>query len=74
MMTFDEHMKIQAQAYLTAVLEATDFNVSQAAKIAGRHRGDFYKLATRHGLTRFKQKQGSWDRPVPGDQRSCDAQ
>lgn len=74
MMTFDEHMKIQAQAYLTAVLEATDFRVSEAAKIAGMHRSAIYKLAERNGLTRFKQKQGSWDRPVPGDQRSCDAQ
>lgn len=66
MMTFDEHMRVHAQAYLTAVLEATDFSVTQAAKIAGRNRQDFYKLAARWGVTGFKQKEGAWDRPLPG--------
>ncbi|MBY4678502.1 sigma 54-interacting transcriptional regulator [Marinobacterium arenosum] len=36
--------------YLSTVLRITDGNVTQAAKIAGRNRTDFYKLLNKHGL------------------------
>ena len=36
--------------YLRKVLQITEGNVSQAAKIAGRNRTDLYKLLKKHGL------------------------
>lgn len=37
--------------YLKKVLQITEGNVTQAAKIAGRNRTDFYKLLKKHNLT-----------------------
>ncbi|MCM2130031.1 two-component system response regulator GlrR [Larsenimonas rhizosphaerae] len=44
------------RSYLIKVLKMTDGNVTQAARIAGRNRTDFYKLLARHDLevARFK--------------------
>lgn len=38
------------QSYLIKVLKITEGNVTQAARIAGRNRTDFYKLLARHEL------------------------
>lgn len=37
--------------YLAELLRLTRGNVSQAARLAGRHRTDFYKLLNKHGLS-----------------------
>lgn len=42
----DDHER----AYLLQVLTATRGNVSRAASLAGKYRGDFYKLLRKHGL------------------------
>ena len=39
------------RAFLEAVLERASGNVTQAAKLAGRNRTDFYDLLGRHGLS-----------------------
>lgn len=49
-MTFDEHMRSQARAYLLDVLERADCNVIAAAKLAGRTRQNFYRLMQRYGV------------------------
>ena len=38
------------RAYLENLLRATGGNISRAARIAGRHRTDLYKLMRKHGL------------------------
>jgi two-component system response regulator GlrR len=38
------------RSYLVQLLQITRGNVTQAAKLAGRNRTDFYKLLARHGL------------------------
>ncbi|MEY2333165.1 sigma-54-dependent transcriptional regulator [Acidithiobacillus ferrianus] len=38
------------RSYLENLLRATDGNISRAARIAGRHRTDLYKLMRKHGL------------------------
>ncbi len=38
------------RVYLENLLRATDGNISRAARIAGRHRTDLYKLMRKHGL------------------------
>ncbi|CDQ09475.1 Transcriptional regulatory protein QseF [Acidithiobacillus ferrivorans] len=38
------------RAYLENLLRATDGNISRAARIAGRHRTDLYKLMRKHSL------------------------
>lgn len=38
------------RTYLLQVLTATQGNVTRAAALAGKYRGDFYKLLHRHGL------------------------
>ncbi|HKK14729.1 MAG TPA: sigma 54-interacting transcriptional regulator [Gammaproteobacteria bacterium] len=45
--------------YLTQLLQITDGNVSQAARLAGRNRTEFYKLLRRHHLSPalFKESQ-----------------
>lgn len=44
--------------YLTQLLELNHGNVSQAAKVAQKHRADFYALLRKHGLkpTSFREK------------------
>jgi DNA-binding NtrC family response regulator len=39
------------RAYLVEVLRRARGNVTAAAKMAGRHRTDFYELLRRHNLT-----------------------
>jgi two-component system response regulator GlrR len=39
------------RVYLSVVLTRTNGNVTQAAKLAGRNRTDFYDLLRRHALT-----------------------
>ncbi|MBU2779184.1 two-component system response regulator GlrR, partial [Acidithiobacillus caldus] len=39
------------RGYLENLLRATDGNISRAARIAGRHRTDLYKLMRKHELT-----------------------
>ena len=38
------------RGYLENLLRATDGNISRAARIAGRHRTDLYKLMRKHSL------------------------
>ena len=47
---FNEARAEFEKRYLTKVLQITEGNVSQAAKIAGRNRTDFYKLLKKHEL------------------------
>ncbi len=48
--TFDEARDEFMRNYLVQLLQITRGNVTQAAKLAGRNRTDFYKLLARHGL------------------------
>lgn len=54
--TFNEARSEFENRYLRKVMQITEGNVSQAAKLAGRNRTDFYKLLKKHQLeaARFK--------------------
>ncbi|MCM2971952.1 two-component system response regulator GlrR [Larsenimonas suaedae] len=54
--SFNEARAGFERSYLIKVLKMTDGNVTQAARIAGRNRTDFYKLLAKHDLeaARFK--------------------
>ncbi|GAA0574188.1 two-component system response regulator GlrR [Halomonas salifodinae] len=54
--TFNDARAGFERSYLIKVLKITEGNVTQAARIAGRNRTDFYKLLGRHDLepSRFK--------------------
>ncbi len=47
---FNEARAEFEKRYLKKVLQIAEGNVSQAARIAGRNRTDFYKLLNRHGM------------------------
>jgi two-component system response regulator GlrR len=55
--TFDEAREEFTRTYLAQLLQITRGNVTQAAKLAGRNRTDFYKLLGRHGLQPDDYKQ-----------------
>ena len=48
--------------YLIQVLSMTEGNVSQAAKLAGKYRADFYDLLKKHDLKvhEFKKSKPGW--------------
>ena len=48
--TFNDARAGFERSYLVKVLKITEGNVTQAARIAGRNRTDFYKLLARHEL------------------------
>ncbi|WP_422666889.1 two-component system response regulator GlrR [Billgrantia endophytica] len=48
--TFNDARATFERSYLVKVLKITEGNVTQAARIAGRNRTDFYKLLARHEL------------------------
>ena len=48
--TFDQARDEFMRNYLVQLLQITRGNVTQAAKLAGRNRTDFYKLLARYGL------------------------
>jgi two-component system response regulator GlrR len=48
--TFNDARAAFERSYLIKVLKITGGNVTQAARIAGRNRTDFYKLLSRHEL------------------------
>ena len=48
--TFDAARDEFMRNYLVQLLQITRGNVTQAARLAGRNRTDFYKLLARHGL------------------------
>ncbi|WP_372613768.1 two-component system response regulator GlrR [Halomonas sp.] len=48
--TFSDARAAFERSYLIKVLKITEGNVTQAARIAGRNRTDFYKLLARHDL------------------------
>ncbi|MCH4562053.1 two-component system response regulator GlrR [Halomonas sp. EGI 63088] len=48
--TFNDARAGFERSYLIKVLKITEGNVTQAARIAGRNRTDFYKLLARHDL------------------------
>ena len=48
--TFNDARAAFERSYLIKVLKITEGNVTQAARIAGRNRTDFYKLLARHDL------------------------
>ena len=50
MATFDVARKNFEQQYLINLLKATNGNVTQAARIAGRNRTEFYKILQRHHI------------------------
>lgn len=55
---FDEARDEFTRTYLAQLLQITRGNVTQAAKLAGRNRTDFYKLLNRHEVQpdEFKQR------------------
>ena len=55
--TFDEARDEFTRSYLGQLLQITRGNVTQAAKLAGRNRTDFYKLLSRHQLQPDEYKQ-----------------
>jgi two-component system response regulator GlrR len=50
MICFDEARKGFERDYLVRLMQTTNGNVSQAARIAQRNRTEFYKLLGRHGI------------------------
>jgi two-component system response regulator GlrR len=48
--SFDEARDEFTRRYLVQLLQITEGNVSQAARLAKRNRTDFYKLLSRHGI------------------------
>ncbi len=48
--SFDEARDEFTRSYLVQLLQVTQGNVSQAARLAKRNRTDFYKLLSRHGV------------------------
>jgi two-component system response regulator GlrR len=48
--SFDEARDEFTRGYLVQLLQITQVNVSQAARLAKRNRTDFYKLLTKHEL------------------------
>jgi two-component system response regulator GlrR len=56
--TFDAARDEFTRTYLAQLLQITRGNVTQAAKLAGRNRTDFYKLLNRHEVQpdEFKQR------------------
>lgn len=48
--SFDEAREEFARRYLVQLLEASDGNVSRAARLAGRNRTNFYRLLSRYGI------------------------
>ena len=59
MTSFETARKNFEQHYLIDLLKATNGNVTQSARIAGRNRTDFYKILERHEInpTLFKNSQ-----------------
>ncbi|WP_414842991.1 two-component system response regulator GlrR [Halomonas sp. SSL-5] len=56
--TFNDARAAFERRYLIKVLKLTEGNVTQAARIAGRNRTDFYKLLARHDLEPASFKPG----------------
>ncbi len=48
--SFNDARSAFEKSYLTKVLQITEGNASQAARLAGRNRTDFYKLLSKHSL------------------------
>ena len=48
--SFDEAREEFTRQYLVQLMQVTQGNVSQAARLAKRNRTDFYKLLSRHGV------------------------
>jgi two-component system response regulator GlrR len=48
--SFDQARSAFTQNYLQQLLELAGGNISQAARLAGRNRSDFYKLLNRYGI------------------------
>ncbi len=61
--SFNEARASFERSYLIKVLKITEGNVTQAARIAGRNRTDFYKLLSRHELEPGSFKPGG-DAPM----------
>jgi len=57
--SFNEARAGFERSYLVKVLKITEGNVTQAARIAGRNRTDFYKLLGRHSLEPSAFKPGA---------------
>lgn len=60
MVCFDEARRGFEQDYLIRLMQATNGNVTQAARVAQRNRTEFYKLLARHDIdpAAFKPKTG----------------
>ena len=56
--TFNEARAHFERNYLTKVMTLTEGSVSQASRMAGRNRTDFYKLLSKHGIEPAMFKKG----------------
>ncbi|GEN25530.1 two-component system response regulator GlrR [Halomonas cupida] len=63
--TFNDARAGFERSYLVKVLKITEGNVTQAARIAGRNRTDFYKLLSRHELEPSAFKPGTQAGALP---------
>ncbi|ALM51446.1 two-component system response regulator GlrR [Halomonas huangheensis] len=63
--TFNDARAGFERSYLVKVLKITEGNVTQAARIAGRNRTDFYKLLSRHELEPSAFKPGAQAGAIP---------
>lgn len=64
-MTYRDAMRLAARLYLEGVLTACLGNRAAAARVAGVHRSDLYRLAKRAGLqmeSRLKRGNDAWRR------------
>lgn len=69
MKTYEEARYNFTRRYLKSVMMQAQGRVAVAAKLADRHRTDFYKLLHRHRLENLisKRHRGKLDVPVPED-------
>jgi two-component system response regulator GlrR len=66
--TLDEARSAFERRYLIGILRAAEGNITNAARMAGRNRTEFYKLLGRHNLdpSRFRQRTSTDKRKEPG--------
>jgi two-component system response regulator GlrR len=67
--TLDEARSAFERRYLIGILRAAEGNITNAARMAGRNRTEFYKLLGRHNLdpSRFRQRTSTDKRKEPDD-------
>ncbi len=58
MKKFDEARREWMREYLTTAILSCSGNMTEAARLAGKNRTDFYKLCDRAGIKRVDQRFG----------------